>query len=434
MTLGERTLAPDSRVTIVCDGTGLEGSAPFKLAKEGGSITLKSAQGDTKDTITYAAQDPDVSYGRYVDGSKTWAFKDKPDLNQPNYMPADGEGPRFRQVSMVPASLGAGKRPRFWVKATDDVGIFTLSAVWKWLDAPLGTAPDLKSGRIGLYDDGEHADGAPLDGTFSAELPNLPAGAIVEFFFEATNLVDQSRIHPGDPVFSLPGQSITNFALKMPTAGALPQVEISELQMHSSQADEMGNRTDFVEIRNIGASPVSLTCLALRDGLFSAVRTQPLDSTLAPGEHRIYFADSPIPPRTGHLPFKLNKAGDAVWLVAVNAQGAVTLVDHADSDVKTPGIDSWARLGPGGPFAALAPTPAAPNLRPTALHIELIAAPPTIRLAIPTTAGKVYFIEAVNPDEGVPWSVVSQLTGNGFESWLDLPMDPSQQTLFFRVK
>ena len=144
--------------------------------------------------------------------------------------------------------------------------------------------------------------------------------------------------------------------------------------------------------------------------MFSTVRTQPLDGSLAPGEHRIYFADGETPAKPGHLPFKLNKSGEALWLAAVNARGAVTLVDRA----------YWTRQrratnrGRGSARPARSrhspPRPAGrTSTSAGTVHIELTGDPQVIRLASHAAPGQTYLIESMVPQELAAWSVVSQL-------------------------
>ena len=67
MTLGQVTLAPNSRLMIICDGSGAGVNCTVQLAKEGGTLALRTAEGETRDEITYADQDPDTSFGRFAD-------------------------------------------------------------------------------------------------------------------------------------------------------------------------------------------------------------------------------------------------------------------------------------------------------------------------------------------------------------------------------
>ena len=118
--------------------------------------------------------------------------------------PAEFHAGRGRGYTIPPGQHGAGLAASRAAASALGEGHgrrrdFTLSAVWKWLDAPAGTLPELRAGRLGLYDDGLNGDAGPLDGTFSAELPLFPPGATIEFFLDATNLVDQTSIYPAIP-------------------------------------------------------------------------------------------------------------------------------------------------------------------------------------------------------------------------------------------
>ena len=88
---------------------------------------------------------------------------------------------------------------RFEVTGRDDVGIVSLSLLWRRLDVP-----DQETHRVVLYDDGMHDDGGLLDGRFAGVLsPQLPPGAEIQFYLEAVDLSGQTIIEPDEPIFVL---------------------------------------------------------------------------------------------------------------------------------------------------------------------------------------------------------------------------------------
>jgi len=432
------SLAAGMRRLLLCDERNGQDHVNYKLNRSAGTLTLLNPAGETVDSFTWENQPEDVSQGRFSDGASAWVTKSPPDPGQPNYWETSS-GPDFRQVSLEPLTVRAGSRPRLYVKAADDAGIFTLSAVWKWLNPPGEVPLSQTSGQVGLFDDGLNGDGGTLDGLFSAVFPGpLPAGAQLEFFIKATNLLDQEETAPGDPIFSLPGQEITNYAFTVPdTTVPVPGLEISEVQTHSAILDEGGEPSDFVELRNTGTVPVTLDGLALRDGLFSSERTYSLTGTLPPGEYRFYYADSDPGQGALHMPFKLSNEGDSVWLVQLDARGVTTILDKVSPPAHEGGTDSWTRLGPRGPFIFAPPTPGAVNLPAHQLHGTLLipAAPGALRsfrIAMAVPAGVTRPVESLIP--GFPWQPAGQLTGNGYETYLDFPVAPSSKTRFFRAK
>ncbi|TNE47387.1 MAG: lamin tail domain-containing protein [Deltaproteobacteria bacterium] len=57
---------------VVCDDSGTEGRANFKLSAEGETLTLQTSEGQVLDTVTYPPQEDDVSWGRSEDGGGEW--------------------------------------------------------------------------------------------------------------------------------------------------------------------------------------------------------------------------------------------------------------------------------------------------------------------------------------------------------------------------
>ncbi|MCP4633837.1 MAG: T9SS type A sorting domain-containing protein [candidate division Zixibacteria bacterium] len=93
---------------------------------------------------------------------------------------------------------------------------------------------------------------------------------------------------------------------------------INELMAKNSTtiADEYGDFDDWIEIANIGLSPVSLNGLALTDnvGDLDDYFYFP-DTTLSPGTYLIIWADEETGEGTFHTPFKLDADGENVYLI-----------------------------------------------------------------------------------------------------------------------
>lgn len=422
-------IEPRQRIVLYCDDRVGYLHTNFKLAREGATLTLKDQAGTVIDSITYELQEAGVSLGRYTDGADLITLKEEPDIGAPNYTTVTIE-PDFKRVSVVPGSLYSEHeiRPVLSVKAEDEVGIFTLTAVWQTLDRS-------HSGRFGLFDDGRNDDGDALDSWFAGKFPALPAGSKVEFFLQATNLIDEEETAPGDPVFSLPGLEVTNYAFTIPEEGAVPPtIEISEVQPHRRGIDGAGDKADYIEIRNTGDSAVPLEGLALRDAIFDSGKSHSLRGTLEPGEHRVYYANGT--PRAGpnHIPFKLDSAGDTVWLVELDERGVATPYDRVRPPDDTGSTDSWARLGPGGEFVSLPATQGEANLPAGHVYFGLVPASEPgggqfLRLGFPAPLGSTPVVESL---AGASWVPEQAFTGNGFERSIDFPIDRAAR--LFRVR
>jgi len=78
---------PNGFNIIWADGLDHDEHAAFKLSEGGGQIGLFRPDGTIIDTVTYADQRDDVSYGRFPDGGDTWTFFAEPTCNRPNSIP-----------------------------------------------------------------------------------------------------------------------------------------------------------------------------------------------------------------------------------------------------------------------------------------------------------------------------------------------------------
>jgi hypothetical protein len=92
-------LAPGAYFFVWCDNDPNQGPdhADFRLSKEGDAVFL-STETATVDSVTFGAQQTDVSWGRTTDGAATWAACPRPSPRGAN---ACGTGP---EITPTPAS------------------------------------------------------------------------------------------------------------------------------------------------------------------------------------------------------------------------------------------------------------------------------------------------------------------------------------------
>ncbi|MCP4631318.1 MAG: hypothetical protein GY855_00215 [candidate division Zixibacteria bacterium] len=137
---------------------------------------------------------------------------------------------------------------------------------------------------------------------------------------------------------------------------------INELMANntSSNADEMGDFDDWIEVANIGDSPINLLGLGLSDHWEGAADFIFPDTTLSPGEYIIVWADEEPGEGSLHAPFKLDSDGEDVYLV----DGAVIIDQVTFSEL--PNNISWGRWANGtGAWQMLGEaTPDAENQNP----------------------------------------------------------------------
>lgn len=98
----------------------------FKLSAEGGSIILTDRQGNTVDLVNFGAFNPDISYGRYPNGSNSWLFF--PDATPGNSNTTQGyEGINSEPIASIPAGFYSGSViVEFTASSPNDAIYYTL--------------------------------------------------------------------------------------------------------------------------------------------------------------------------------------------------------------------------------------------------------------------------------------------------------------------
>jgi hypothetical protein len=338
----------------------------FKLPGGGALLSLLDAGGRPVDSVEYPPQRENVSYARYRDGLPAFVSNLYPspgDANTDNGSIA----PLVTLESIAPAGAAPGEpfralRPsepiRFSARASDDVGVVSVSLVYRRRDIP-----DPESHRLILYDDGMHQDGLMQDGLFVGDLEaGLPAGGEIEFALEGVDLEDNKVSVPEGGVSStgLEGRAVYTLGVGGPRSG----LELSELVAINSTGltDEGGGTPDWVEIRNCSTAPLSLKGFFLGER-FAAEEDWfqiPGELSLEAGGHLVIFCDGKPGQGPLHAPFKLSAGGGRLVLVGSLAHGGHVVLDSVDYGPQTVDI-AWARTACGGGWSNLRPTPGRDN-------------------------------------------------------------------------
>jgi hypothetical protein len=420
-------LPSQGRLLLVCsDHLRSPYHTGFNLPGEGAILSLLDAGGTEKDHVAYAQQQENISYGRFRDGNATFTSNPFPSPGRPNADngPVD---PVLHMEGFDPATLHAGQPIRFFARASDDVGVVGVQLLYHRLDIP-----DPTIYRVNFYDDGMHEDGGMQDGLFAGVLEeNLPPGAEIEFYLQATDLSDKTVTVPDEAVFARMGEPLTLYSVGLVTN--TPGVEISEILADNRNGlrDEHGGTPDWLEIRNGSTHPVSLDSLNLSPKFFgnSARFLFPSGRTLAPGEHLVIFCDNQPDQGDYHAPFQINKDGDQFLLTGTGPFGSRTLVNYVTS-APLGKNESYARLGYGGPWIKSQPTPYAQNVPGTWLGL---ASPydKSFTMVFPTSTNKTYTVEYKDSLGTSHWTSLPPISGDGIEKTVKQPMGASR---FYRVR
>ncbi|MGI8603482.1 MAG: FG-GAP-like repeat-containing protein [Verrucomicrobiales bacterium] len=443
-----KTLAPGQHQIIRCARrTGdTQWTTGFRLPGDGGTLRLSNGNGGIVDEVVYVGMDENHSLARYSDADPAFRINHLPDPGRPNVDNGVIEPVATLNGISLP-SLTPGQPLRFYATATDDIGLVGLTVHWR-VRTPAGQPFQ----NALLFDDGMSGDGGRLDGVFSGIIDALlPAGTEIEFYLESEDLSGAKKFIPGQPSeTSDEGIATELYTLRVPGASAPAGLEISEVlaSNHSTIADDLGEYDDYVELRNVTGQIVSLHNLELVENLFGGSRRLKFnetlianypndDITLAPGAHRLVFSDGDDfeSPTIFHAPFELNaETGGEVFLVRRTAQGTQEVLDFSHFPV-SPADVACARLGVGGRFFCLKPTPGGPNVEPGMLvpMRETREDGEHFLIGIPTRPGQPLGVEASDNLQSNQWIPLSPgVTGDGFERLIDDFVAGSRR--FYRVR
>ena len=431
-------LAPDGhQVVLFTRNTNLRPWATgFRLPAEGGTLVLRDSQGAVVDEVTYPTMDDNHSFARYADADPTWRVNHLPDPGRSNVDNGAIE-PNAQLDGISLTTFGPGQTLRFFATALDDVGLVGMTIHWR-----LRGNPGSNFQRALLFDDGMSGDGGRLDGIFSGVVePGLAAGTEIEFYLESEDLSGQRKFVPGQPQqTSDEGVAAELYTLRIPGAGPPSAIEISEVLPSNQRtvADDSGQFEDYVEVRNVGSAPATLRGLELAEKLFGGSRRLKFNQTLldaypgsdvslAPGQHRLLFCDAEdlVSPTVFHAPFRLDaEAPGQIYLVGRTAQGTQEILNYAHYPVLGPDLAS-ARIGVGGRFFVLPPTPGLRNVPDRSLIplIELREDGLHFLLGMATRAGQPVGLHRNDTLRENQWTPAEPgLLGDGFEHLFEEPI------------
>ncbi|HIG84401.1 MAG TPA: hypothetical protein EYQ23_10095 [Verrucomicrobiales bacterium] len=396
----------------------------YRLPAEGGTLRLLDAAGTEIDSVEFPAQLPDVSYCRYSDGDKAFAYNAIPDPGSEN-VDNGPVAPWAQMIAIKPDTLAPDQLMRAYVRGVDDSIIVSLCLMWRPLDDP---ASEFK--RAILYDDGMHEDGGPQDRVFSGLVHPAPEhGQEIEFYIEVLDISGELKNVPDNPGTTAP-EEITNL-LTIKASDPIPHLEISEIVASNrhSHPDESGSYPDYVEIRNTGFTPVSLGGLMLVQGIWGEDQVPTFtfpDHVLAPGEYLTIFCDKDPEDGPFHAPFNLDADGEPLYLISMTETGALTIVDGVMDTGHLASDTALVRAGVGGPFVVTTPTP---NEQNSSAPFGFLIDSETYGLVIPTEAGVTHRYEFSSSLEAGSWAGLPPLFGDGYERLLELRV---RGAMFFR--
>lgn len=205
---------------------------------------------------------------------------------------------------------------------------------------------------IQMFDDGAHSDGASGDGVFGATIPGQIAGTWVRFYIEA--VANNAALS----VSYMPeGAEHNVYVYTVGTVGsATTGVVINELMASntSTEADEVGEYEDWVELHNNNDFSVDLSGFYLTDNTANLAKWEIPSGTVIPANgYMVFWADEdsaqgPL----NHMNFKLSAAGELLYLL----DASLAIVDSITFGQQVADM-GFARIPNGtGPFEIKEPT------------------------------------------------------------------------------
>ncbi len=354
-------LAPGGFARMWADeGIGAE-HLDFRLPAEGSTLSLTDAHGLAFESVSYPAQNEDISRGRLPDGSATILnFPNAASPGAPNYR-SDNPGLVFNELLAVSGGLGAG-----WLELRNDGdALFSLTGFSLSIgdrDGPRWQFPDGLTVSINDHlaiacDGSRPAASVPNDLNTGVSLS--AQGGTVYLFDDAGHEID--RLLFGSQIM---GRSIGrpsdagNWALlSNPTPEATnsesaPLGSANSVRLNEWLANSPAGADDFVELHNPSGEAMDVSGLRLTDDLSTAGIDRfifPALSYIGAGGFVVLIADNS--PSPGHLPFSLDADGETL---RINHSSRPGVLDEVTWDREEEGISSGLLTDGGNTVGQLA--------------------------------------------------------------------------------
>lgn len=340
----------------------------LKLTAAGGWIALLAPDGEELDRVTYVAQAPGISTGRFPDGSGSLrTFPSGPTMGAANQLGENGTRLRISEIMARPAA-GPGwvelenVSPQLMALGGFSFGVQGSGGALQWhtlqADARLNS-----SARMLLYFGTLPAGFLPKPGSQIFPAPLSGTGAVLTLRDDRNRILDQVAYG-----LQIPGRSVGRagggwILLAAPSPGepnGLPgALDVgSSVRINEWLAGGPGV-AEFVELFNPGLYPVDLSGWVLADDLSIRGATNqalaPLTFIDASG-HARFHADGSPDEGPDHLPFRLDQLGESIRLL----DRAGRIVDTIDFAVQADGV-SEGRYPDGAALITRFPGSASPG-------------------------------------------------------------------------
>lgn len=339
-TLPSGTLVPaNGFLVILCDDLNSGLHTNFKLTSAGETVYLESTTA-VIDKVTYPVLDNGQSYGRYPDGSTTFAVSGNTTQGASN------------GATNAPAIINVLRNPL--VVASNNPVTITANFV---------SVADITSVKL-FYRANQTGPYTSLDMTASgssyvATIPALGAEGRIDYYVEAKNAAGTAK-NPN----SAPDK--THYYVM--SNAAVPQLVINEfLAFNTTCCPDVDSGTDefddWIEIKNNGATPVDIGGMYLSDDKanpfnYRITDSNPTLTTIPAGGYLVIWADNDTDQGGLHLDFGLSTDGEDLGIYFYDGR----VIDELTFGPQTENVSQARQPDGTGSFAAdSSPTPKAAN-------------------------------------------------------------------------
>ncbi|MFA7326927.1 MAG: lamin tail domain-containing protein [Candidatus Kapaibacterium sp.] len=348
--------------------------ADLKLSASGESIYLTNAELSIIDSVSFGAQETDISYGRYPNGTGEFrTMTPTPGaMNSIETVPVEiviNEFLASNETTNVDQDGGKDDWIEIYNKGavavdlegftlTDDITDFTLFAF------PAGTVIQPNEYIIVWADKEMEQDGYHADLKLSASGESFYLTNAELTIIDSVSFGEQEA----DISYGRYPNGTGDFRIMTPTPGAMntiataaSEIVINELLASNTtiNTDQDGGYDDWIEIYNKGSVAVDLAGYTLSDDITDfTLFAFPAGTVIQPNEYIIVWADKEMEQEGYHGDLKLSASGESLYLT--NAE--LSIIDSVNFGAQETDI-SYGRYPNGtGDFRVMTPTPALENV------------------------------------------------------------------------